>query len=296
MDYYNEIKNELVSNEVYSMVKDYSKNRYQLEKYYNVGKLLSEAGKHYGERIIDIYFKKLQIEVGKKYNKRTLFRIRQFYNFFANKKVSPVATQLSWSHYTELLPIKDENKFIYYLNISINHNLSKRQLRDRIKSNEYERLSNNAKNKLIKNDNITIEDNIKHPIMISNKYDTDNITEKMLKEIILDNITSFMKELGDGFSFIDSEYKIKLGDSFNYIDLLFFNYKFNCFVVIELKVTELKKEHIGQIRLYMNYIDKNIKKSNHEDTIGIIIVKKDNKYVIEYSSDERIYRTTYLLI
>ena len=296
MDYYNEIKNELVSNEVYSMVKDYSKNRYQLEKYYNVGKLLSEAGKHYGERIIDIYSKKLQIEVGKKYNKRTLFRIRQFYNFFANKKVSPVATQLSWSHYTELLPIKDENKFIYYLNISINHNLSKRQLRDRIKSNEYERLSNNAKNKLIKNDNITIEDNIKHPIMISNKYDTDNITEKMLKEIILDNITSFMKELGDGFSFIDSEYKIKLGDSFNYIDLLFFNYKFNCFVVIELKVTELKKEHIGQIRLYMNYIDKNIKKSNHEDTIGIIIVKKDNKYVIEYSSDERIYRTTYLLI
>ena len=296
MDYYNEIKNELVSNEVYSRVKDYSKNRYQLEKYYNVGKLLSEAGKHYGERIIDIYSKKLQIEVGKKYNKRTLFRIRQFYNFFANKKVSPVATQLSWSHYTELLPIKDENKFIYYLNISINHNLSKRQLRDRIKSNEYERLSNNAKNKLIKNDNITIEDNIKHPIMISNKYDTDNITEKMLKEIILDNITSFMKELGDGFSFIDSEYKIKLGDSFNYIDLLFFNYKFNCFVVIELKVTELKKEHIGQIRLYMNYIDKNIKKSNHEDTIGIIIVKKDNKYVIEYSSDERIYRTTYLLI
>ena len=157
MDYYNEIKNELVSNEVYSRVKDYSKNRYQLEKYYNVGKLLSEAGKHYGERIIDIYSKKLQIEVGKKYNKRTLFRIRQFYNFFANKKVSPVATQLSWSHYTELLPIKDENKFIYYLNISINHNLSKRQLRDRIKSNEYERLSNNAKNKLIKNDNLIIE-------------------------------------------------------------------------------------------------------------------------------------------
>lgn len=84
-----------------------------------------------------------------------------------------------------------------------------------------------------------------------------------------------MKELGNNFSFIDSEYKIKLGDRYNYIDLLLFNIEFNCYVVIELKVTELKKEHIGQIQVYMNYIDNNLKRINQDKTIGIIIFKID---------------------
>ncbi|MGM9882145.1 MAG: PDDEXK nuclease domain-containing protein [Bacilli bacterium] len=104
-----------------------------------------------------------------------------------------------------------------------------------------------------------------------------------------------MKELGNSFCFIDSEYKIKLGDTYNYIDLLLYNIEFNCYVVVELKVTELKKEHIGQIEVYMNYIDNNLKKITQDKTIGIIICKKDNKYVIEYCSDKRIYRTTYAL-
>ena len=100
-----------------------------------------------------------------------------------------------------------------------------------------------------------------------------------------------MKELGNSFSFIDNEYKIKIGDRYNYIDLLLFNIEFNCYVVVELKVTELKKKHIGQI--YMNYINKNLRKINQDKTIGIIICKKENKYVIEYSSDERIVTITY---
>ena len=105
-----------------------------------------------------------------------------------------------------------------------------------------------------------------------------------------------MKELGQGFSFIDSEYKIKLGDRYNYIDLLLFNIEFNSYIVIELKVTELKKEYIGQIQTYMNYIDKNLKKVTQDKTIGIIICKKDNRFIMEYCSDTRIYRTTYELI
>lgn len=105
-----------------------------------------------------------------------------------------------------------------------------------------------------------------------------------------------MKELGNGFSFIGSEYKIKLGHRYNYIDLLLYNIKFNCYIVVELKVTELKKEHIGQIQVYMNYIDKTIKKRNHDKTIGIIIVKKNNKYIIEYCSDERINVKEYQLV
>ena len=102
-----------------------------------------------------------------------------------------------------------------------------------------------------------------------------------------------MNELGNSFCFISSEYKIKLGDRYNYIDLLLFNYEYNCFVVIELKVTELKKEHIGQIQVYMNYIDDNLKSVNQNKTIGIIICKEDNEYIIKYCSDERIIARRY---
>ena len=105
-----------------------------------------------------------------------------------------------------------------------------------------------------------------------------------------------MKELGNGFSFIESEYKIRLGDRYNFIDLLLYNIEYNCYVVVELKVTELKKEHIGQIQIYMNYINKNIKTINQDETIGIIICRKDNYFIMEYCSDKRIYQTTYELI
>ena len=105
-----------------------------------------------------------------------------------------------------------------------------------------------------------------------------------------------MKELGNYYSFVGSEYKIKIGNSYNYIDLLLFNYEYNCFVVIELKITSLKKEHIGQIELYMNYIDNNLKKINMDKTIGIIIVKKDNRYIMEYCSDKRILSKEYITI
>ena len=129
--------------------------------------------------------------------------------------------------------------------------------------------------------------------MIKNNNNYTEISEKILQKLILENIESFMSELGNSFSFIESEFKIKIGDRYNYIDLLLFNIEFNCYVVVELKVTELKKEHIGQIEIYMNYIDNNLRKINQEKTIGIIICKKDNKYVIEYCSDNRIISREY---
>ena len=294
--YYNEIKNKLIDNEIYQKVKDYSKEKNKVITYFEIGKLLNEARGKYGDKIIDEYSKKLMIEVGKKYNKRTLFRMKQFYNVFSNEKVSPVATQLTWSHYTELLPIKDNNKIKYYIDQCIKYNLSKRDLREIIKSKEYERLDDKTKQKLIENKNNEIKDFIKHPIIIKNTSNYEDISEKILQKIILEDIPSFLKELGEGFTFIDNEYKMKIGETYNYIDLLLFNYIYNCFVVIELKTTELKKEHIGQTQVYMNYIDKNIKTINQNETIGIIICKKENKFVLEYCSDSRIYETTYMLI
>ena len=293
MDYYDEIKNELIDNEINKKVKDYSKNKYELEKYYNVGKLLSEAGKHYGEGIIKEYSKRLTIELGKGYTASRLRYFRRFYNVFS--KCPTLSDKLSYSHYCEIIWF-DECKIHYYISISINNYLSVRQLRNRIKSNEYERLPEETRNKFLANDKSSIVDFIKNPIIIKNIDNYEIISERILQKLILENISAFLKELGNGFTFIDNEYKIKVGDKYNYIDLLLFNYEFNCFVVIELKVTEIKKEHIGQIEIYMNYIDKNLRKITHDKTIGIIICKKDNKYVIEYCSDERIIARTYELV
>lgn len=131
--------------------------------------------------------------------------------------------------------------------------------------------------------------------MIKNKNNLDltNLNEKLLKQLILEYISSFMYELVNSFCFVDSEYKIKLGDKYNYIEILLFNYIYNYFIIIELKVTKLKKEHIGQIETYMNYIDKNIRTINQDKTIGIIICKKGNSFIMEYCSDERIFIKEY---
>ncbi len=296
MNYYDEIKTELINNEVYKRAKNYSKNRSDLKTYYNVGKLLSEAGKHYGDGIIEKYSKKLELEVGKKYNKRTLFRMKQFYILFKNEKVSPLRTQLTWTHFRELLSIKDINKINYYINISETQNLSVRQLRLRIKNNEYERLDDKTRLKLITKEKIEVEDFIKNPILIKNKFQDEKITEKMLQQLILEDISSFLKELGIGFSFIDNEFPIKIGNRYNYIDLLLFNIKDNRYIVVELKTTELKKEHIGQIETYMNYVDTHIKDINQNPTIGIIICKKDNKFIMRYVTNENIFDREYELI
>ena len=299
MNYYNEIKNELINNEIYKKVKDYSKNKNDLITYYKVGKLLieSQGGEErakYGDKLIKEYAKKLTIELGQGYTYSALSRMRQFYLISI---VATMSQQLTWSHYIEILKFKDINKINYYIKITEVQNLTIRELRIKIKNKEYERLDESTKNKLIaKEEPNKIKDYIKHPIIIKNKYNYTEITERILKQLILEDISNFMKELGTGYSYIDNEYKIKLGNNYNYIDILLYNIEFNCYVVLEIKITELKKEHIGQIQTYMNYIDKNIKKPYQDKTIGIIIVKKDNQFIMEYCSDERIYRTTYELV
>ena len=232
MNYYNEIKNELINNEINRKVKSYSINKSDLNTYYNVGKLLLAAGNQYGESIIKEYSIKLTEEFGSGYSQRNLRNMRQFYK--VSQKWQTVSAKLSWNHYCEILWFDD------------------------------------------------------------NKYDI--LSEKILQKLILEDIEDFLEELGIGFTFIKSEYPIKLGNRYNYIDLLLYNIKYKCYVVVELKVTELKKEHTGQIMTYMNYIDKNIKTVEENDTVGIIICKQDNEYVIKYCSDDRIIAREYELV
>ena len=190
-NYYNEIKNELLNNEAYKRVKDYSKNRNELSTYYNVGKLLIKAQggedrAKYGDGLIKEYSEKLTKELGKKYSVTTLKYMRMFYLLY--KKSPTLSDLLSWSHYKELLSISDINEINYYINITERYNLSVRELRERIKTKEYQRLDDNTKLKLINKEEMSIGDTIKNPIIIKNKLgiDKENISEKILQRLILE--------------------------------------------------------------------------------------------------------------
>ena len=296
MNYYDEIKTKLIDNEIYSRVKDYSKERNTVITYFEIGKLLNEAGGKYGDNIIDEYSKKLVLEVGKKYNRSTLFKMKKLYNVFRNEKVAPLVPQLTWSQCLLLIPINNINEIRYYATQAKERNLSKRQLEEIVKNEEYERLPIETKNKLMNEEKLEVKDLVPNPILIRNKNNIEIITEKVLHNLILEDIALFMRELGNSFSFIDSEYKIKIGDRYNYIDLLLYNIKYNAYVVVELKVTEFKVEYISQVQKYMNYIDKNIKEISNNNTIGILICKKENRFVIEYCSDDRITVREYELV
>ena len=220
MNYYNKIKNELINNEINRTVKNYSINKSDLNTYYKVGKLLSEAGKHYGEGIIKEYSKRLTNELGKGYTQSRLRYLRRFYEVFS--KCPTLSDKISYSHYCELIWINDFNKINYYINISLNQNLSVRQLREKIKLQEYERLDEKTKIKLINEEKTNVVDFVKNPIIIRNKNNYEIVSEKILQKLILEDIELFMKELGNSFSFIGSEYKIRMENTFNYIDLLLF--------------------------------------------------------------------------
>ncbi len=210
--------------------------------------------------------------------------------------MSSLLTQLSWSHYLLLISMDNYDEIIYYIKVARDNNLSQRELQKRIKSNEYKRLPIETKSKLVGAEKLEVKDLVPNPILIRNKNKIKVITEKTLCDLILEDIESFMKELGNGFCFIGSEYKIKIGDNYHRIDLLLFNIKYNAYVVIELKVIEFKAEYISQVQKYMNYIDKNIKEICNNNTIGMIICKKENRFVIEYCSDDRIAIREYELV
>lgn len=294
--YYISIKEKILQSEIYDKARDYAKDRNKVKVYFEIGKLLSNAGKDYGKNIIKQYSEKLMLEVGKKYNYRTLYRMRKFYELFDNEKLTTLLSKLSWSYFNEVLSLKKSDEISYYLNQSIIKTLSVRRLREIIKSNEYDRLSVDAKNKMLNNQQLDLPDIIPNPVAIKVNDTIKELTEYALKELILNNLDDFLLQLGNGFTYIGNEFKIKIGDRYNFIDIFLYNIKYKCYVVIELKVTELKSNHTGQIQKYMNYVDRHIKAIEENDTVGIIIYKKNNQYVIDYCSDKRILSREYELI
>ncbi|MBQ6135240.1 MAG: DUF1016 family protein [Bacilli bacterium] len=219
--------------------------------------------------------------------------MRQFYKVL--QKWQTLSAKLSWSHYCEILWFND-NEFLYYVKLVESNNLSVRQLREKIKSREYERLPEGTKNRLISKRTNNITDFVKNSIIVRTSEDYEIISEKTLQNLIMENLELFLEELGNSFTFLKREYPIKLGNRYNYIDLLLYNIKYKCYVVIELKTSELKKEHIGQIQIYMNYIDEHVKAVEESRTVGIIICQQDNQYIIKYCTDERIIAREYELV
>ena len=296
INYYNQIKENLIKSEIYDKAKDYAKDLNKVKTYYETGKLLLDAGKEYGKNIVKQYAEKLIVEVGKKYNERTLYGMRKFYEVFSNEKLNPLGSKLSWTHYRELLVLKNIDEIKYYISICEKNKLSKRELQERIKSHEYDRLSDDAKNKLKEEKELSIGDLVPNPIIVKVDSIDNKLSEYALKQAILNNLDDFLNQLGDGFCYVGCEYKIKFNNIYNYIDMLLFNIEYNCYAVIELKTTELKKEHIGQIQVYMNYINEHVKKDYHNETIGIIICKENNEYVIKYCSDKKVLARYYEVV
>ena len=214
--------------------------------------------------------------------------MRQVYLRF--KKCRTLFGELSWNHYVVLSRLVGDSKMNYYLKISERLNLSIRELKKRIKNNEYERIG-----KIEELEEPKANTLIKNPIIIKTNKEIKKVSEYILHNLILEDIDNFLKELGVGFTYVGSEVKIKIGDRYYRIDFLLFNTEYNCYVVIELKITEMKPEYIGQVLKYINYVDKHIKKIFHEQTVGVIICKKNNELIMEYCTNPSIFTTVYEL-
>ena len=299
--YYEEIKELIIDTEATIRVKDYSKNKVTLENNYKIGKLIVEAqgGEErakYGNQLIKKYSRKLTVELCKKYGARNLRNMRQFYLLFKNEIWHSLNAKLDWSHYKELLVLKNFDAINYYIEISIKQNLTYRALHEKIRSKEYEKLSDSTRQKLIENKKPELVELVKNPIVINNPNNIEVITEKMLQMLIMEDIENFLKQLGSEYYFVGREYPVKIGDRYYKIDLLLYNMEYECYVVVELKVGELKHSHIGQIGLYMNYIDKHKKKITQDKTIGIILCNRNNKLIMEYASNPKIISREYILI
>ena len=295
-EYYNEIESFIKKNEMSKKRRVLEENYDTLNNYWNIGRLIVEAqggakNTKYGNTLIKSWSIEYTKNYGSGYSYANMARFRQFYLSFS---VFATVWRTSWSIIKLLLPMSDINRRNYYFNLSVEQNLSVRQLQDKINSNSYERLINKSKNieLIVPKKEYTILEDMKNPIII--KIDKNKMinNEKDLELTILSEITFVLTQLGRGFAFIGNQYKINN----YYIDILLFNIELNCYVVVELKVRKLKVEDKAQVEMYMKLVDENIKKATQNKTIGIIISKEQDKFVINFIKSDKLIPLTYELI
>ena len=300
MNYYDEVNSYVKKVEIGKAIRETNANMELVECYWNVGRLIVEAqgGKEkakYGNELIKTWAEKLTEEYGKGYNYTNLSRFRQFYLAFPI--VAPLGQQLSWTIIRTILPIKDENKRNYYINLCIANNLSKRELEKEIKSNSYERLEYKPdKIDVVVSTKVpAIVNNFKNPILLELK-DKEIKSESDLEKLIYSQLSYVFLQLGKGFTWVGNQYKVSDGNKNYFIDMLLYNIKYDCYVVVEIKCRKLKKEDKGQVEFYMNLVDNYVKEPNNNPTIGIIITKDQDKFVANFVKGEKLVPLTYELV
>ena len=297
MNYYDEVNSYVKKVEIGKAIRETNANMELVECYWNVGRLIVEAqgGKEkakYGNELIKTWAEKLTEEYGKGYNYTNLSRFRQFYLAFPI--VAPLGQQLSWTIIRTILPIKDENKRNYYINLCIANDLSKRELEKDIKSNSYERLEYKPdKIDVVVSTKVpAIVNNFKNPILLELK-DKEIKSESDLEKLIYSQLSYVFLQLGKGFTWVGNQYKVSDGNKNYFIDMLLYNVKYNCYVVVEIKCRKLKKEDKGQVEFYMNLVDNYVKEPSNNPTIGIIITKDQDKFVANFVRSEKVVPLTY---
>ena len=272
-------------------------NTEMLNLYWNIGKIIMEIQKgkertNYGDMILEKLSFKLTKEFGRGFSKRNLERMRKFYYLFPI--ATTLSTQLSWSHYLELIKIEEEPKRNFYLKETINSRWSVRELQRQRDSLLYERLIlSNGKEKIkeLSEKGQVIrkgKDLVKDPFVLEFldiKENTDYL-ESDLEKNILTHIKEFLLELGRGFMFVGSQVRMTLEEEHFYPDLVFYNRLSRCFVIIDLKIGKLTHSDLGQIQMYVNYYDREIKKEDENPTIGILLCTNRNKTVVKYALPE----------
>ena len=279
-------------NRVYSAV-----NTEMLNLYWNIGKVIMEIQQGderaaYGDAVLDKLSQKLTNEFGKGFSSRNLRTMRKFYIMYPIWKT--VSAKLSWSHYLELIKIDEEPKRNFYLNECINSRWSVRELERQIGSLLYERLALSAnKQKVLElaekgHELKTSKDLVKDPFVLEFldiKENTEYL-ESDLEKNILEHLKEFLLELGKGFMFVGSQVRLTLEEDHFYPDLVFYNRLLKCFVIIDLKIGKVTHQDIGQMQMYVNYYDREIKKDDENPTVGILLSTLKNKTVVKYTLPE----------
>ena len=275
-------------------------NQTMVLTYFEIGKMIVEEelkGKEradYGRQLIPLLSKKLTQDFGKGFSETNIKQMRSFYNSFSKRQTLSDEFNLSWSHYLKLMRIDDERERNFYEIESSKNNWSLRELQRQYDSALYTRLSlsrNKAQILELSTKGQILErpkDAIKDPYILEflGLHDETTYSENDLEQRLIDKLEHFLLELGTGFTFVARQNRISFDEKHFKIDLVFYNRVLKCFVLIDLKIGELKHQDIGQMQMYVNYYDREVKLSDENKTIGIILCQDKSEAVVQYTLPE----------
>ncbi len=268
-----------------------------LNLYWNIGSAIMEIQQgderaSYGDEVLEKLSQKLTAEFGKGFSSRNLRTMRKFYLTYPIWKT--VSAKLTWSHYLELIKIDEELKRKFYIQEAINSRWSVRELQRQRDSLLYERLTISANKEkileLAEKGQVLSEskDLVKDPFVLEFldiKENTDYL-ESDLEKNILEHLKEFLLELGKGFSYVGNQVRLTLEEDHFYPDLVFYNRLLKCFVIIDLKIGKVTHQDIGQMQMYVNYYDREIKMSDENSTVGILLSTNKNETIVKYTLPE----------